>query len=152
LLDRTMQRLVEPGSPGARLFADAPFTERPPSLARVALYRFTSTTPEELARTGQHWNVRPIGLHIVPTGPDPSVWEKWMPPPELFHHEAPRWRARARTCRGISAAELDAFWTDFLPFVKRTASAIAPGDPYSWQVLPQLQLALRQRYSRDEVR
>ena len=152
LLDRTMQRLIEPGSPGARLFASSPFQDAPPSLARVALYRFTPNTAEEQAQTGRHWNVKPVGLHIVPTGADQAVWDRWMPPPELFHAEAPRWRRLARTCRGIDDTQLAAFWDDFLPFVRHTAAGIAPDDPYGWQVLPALQCALRRRYTRDEVR
>ncbi len=151
VLDRTMQRVLEPGSPGAKLFAEVPF-DGPPPLARVALYRFTSTTLEEHAETGRHWNVAPVGLHIVPTSVDDEVWSRWMPPPELFHAEAPAWRRRARTCRGITETELSAFWDDFLPFVKETAASIAPDEPFSWEVLQPLQWTLRNGYTRDEVR
>ncbi|MBZ5504298.1 MAG: lipase maturation factor family protein [Acidobacteriia bacterium] len=152
VLDRTMQRLLEPGAPGTRLFAESPFPEGPPPLARVALYRFTSTTLEEHKQTGRYWNVMPVGLHLAPTPLNDDVWKRWMPPPELFHSEAPGWRRRARFCRGINQAQLSAFWDDFLPFVKATALAISPADPYSWQVLQPLQQALRKRYTRDEVR
>lgn len=152
VLDRTMQRLLEPGAPGAQLFAESPFPDGPPPLARVALYRFTSTTLEEHAQTGRYWNVRPVGLHLAPTRLNKEVWNRWMPLPELFHSEAPGWRRRARFCRGIDNAQLTAFWDEFLPFVKETAAAISPGDPYSWLVLSDLQRALRKRYTRDEAR
>ncbi|MGH9347896.1 MAG: lipase maturation factor family protein, partial [Vicinamibacterales bacterium] len=151
VLDRTIQRLLEPDAPGARLFAEAPFAG-PPRLGRAALYRFTPTTSKEEAETGRYWNVTPIGLHIVPTAVDPEVWRRWMPPPELFHPEAPRWRRRARACRGVDEAQLSMFWDDFLPFVKTTAAAMAPHDPFAWPVLSPVQRALRLRYTRDEVR
>jgi hypothetical protein len=152
VLDRTMQRLLEEGSPGARLFAEVPFTDGPPRLARATLYRFTPTTPQEQAEKGRHWNVTPVGLHIVPTGVDEQVWHRWLPPPELFHAEAPGWRRRARVCHGVDEAQLGAFWGDFIPFVKTTAAALAPADPFSWQVMAPLQRALRRRYTRDQVR
>jgi hypothetical protein len=129
-----MQRLLSPGAPGTRLFAESPFPEGPPPLARVALYRFTSTTLEEHKQTGCYWNVMPVGLHLAPTPLNEDVWKRWMPPPELFHSEAPGWRRRARFCRGIDQVQLSVFWDDFLPFVKATAMAISPADPYSWGV------------------
>jgi Lipase maturation factor len=152
VLDRTMQRLLEPGAPAASLFAESPFPDGPPPLARVALYRFTSTTVEEQARTGRYWNVAPVGLHLAPTSLNEEVWKRWMPPPELFHSEAPGWRRRARYCCGINQAQLAVFWGDFLPFVKEAAAAISPDDPFSWPVLPRLQRSLRKRYTCDEVR
>lgn len=152
LHNRVMQRVLEPGSPGARLFTDAPFGDQPPRLARVLLYRFSPTTLEERAQTGRHWHILPIGLHLPPTESDDRVWARWMPPPELFHAEAAGWRRRARVCRGINERELCAFWDDFLPFVKNTAHAVSSEDPFSWSVLAPVQRALRRRYTRDEVR
>jgi Lipase maturation factor len=152
VLDRTMQRLLEPGAPGAQLFAETGFRDGPPRFGRVALYRFTALTAEEQKRANQHWKVMPVGLHIPPTEVDERVWKDWVPPPELFHAEAPRWRRRARVCKGLSDAELHAFWNDFLPFVKQTASLIAPDEPFSWSTLAPLQKSLRQRYQSDEVR
>lgn len=152
VLDRTMQRLLEPDSHAARLFAEVPFEDGPPRQARAALYRFTAKTPEEQARTGRHWDVIPIGLHIPPVGADARVWDRWMPPPELFHAESPGWRRRARFCRGVNEEQLRAFWDDFFPFVKETAAALSPEDPYAWHVLAPLQRALRERYTRDEMR
>jgi hypothetical protein len=151
VLDRTIQRVLETGSPAARLFAEVPF-DGPPRLGRAMLYRFTPTTLEEKTATGRFWNVAPMGAHIIPTAVDSEVWHRWMPPPELFHAEAPLWRRRARVCRGVDAAQLSAFWDDFIPFVSHTAAAIAPADPFSWQALAPLQLALRRRYTREEVR
>ncbi len=152
VLDRTMQRLLEPEAPGTQLFAEAPFRDGPPRFARVALYRFTAMTAAEQKRTDHHWKVMPVGWHIPPTEVDERVWKHWMPPPELFHAEAPQWRRRARVCKGITGAELRAFWDDFLPFVKETAGSIAPGDPFSWPTLSPLQTAIRRRYQPDEVR
>lgn len=152
VLDRTMQRLLEPGAPGASLFAETPFVDGPPRFARVALYRFTAMTAEEQRETNRHWKVMPIGLHIPPVEVDERVWKHWVPPPELFHGESPQWRRRARVCKGIDSAELRAFWDDFLPFVKQTAASIAPDEPFSWSTLPALQKALRQRYQPDELR
>ncbi|HEY0728279.1 MAG TPA: lipase maturation factor family protein [Pyrinomonadaceae bacterium] len=152
VLDRTMQRLLEPEAPGATLFAETPFVDGPPRFARVALYRFTAMTAEEQKETNRHWKVMPIGLHIPPTEVDERVWKQWVPPPELFHGEAPLWRRRARVCKGINSVELRALWEDFLPFVKQTAASIAPDEPFSWSTLPTLQKALRQRYQPDELR
>ena len=152
VLDRTMQRLLEPDAPGSELFAESAFRDGPPRFARVALYRFTAMTADEQKQTGQHWKVMPIGLHIPPTDVDDRVWKHWVPPPELFHAEAPQWRRRARVCTGVTEAELSAFWDDFLPFVKQTAATIAPDDPFAWPTLLPLQKALRQRYQPDELR
>lgn len=152
VLDRTMQRLLEPGAPGVSLFAESAFSDGPPRFARVALYRFTAMTAEEQEETNCHWKVMPIGLHIPPAEVDERVWKDWVPPPELFHAEAPQWRRRARVCCGINDAELRAFWDDFLPFVKQTAVNIASDEPFSWSTLSPLQKALRQRYQPDELR
>ena len=152
LQTRVMQRVLEPGSPGAGLFTEALFGDRPPRLARVSLYRFSPATLEERAEDGCHWQILPIGLHLPPTEADERVWEQWMPPPELFHAEASGWRRRARVCRGINEQELCAFWDDFLPFVKSTAHALAPDDPFSWSTLAPLQREIRLRYTRDDVR
>ena len=151
VLDRTIQRVLEPGSPAAELFAEAPF-DGPPRLGRAMLYRFTPTAPEEEKATGRCWNAAPMGAHVLPTAADGEVWRRWLPPPELFHAEAPAWRRRARVCRGVDAEELAAFWDDFIPFVTRTAAAIAPADPFAWRVLTPLQQAIRRRYTREEVR
>lgn len=152
LHDRVMQRVLEPGSPGTRLFTEAPFNGGPPRLARVSLYRFTPASSEERAHSDRHWHILPIGLHLPPTKANDRVWAQWMPPPELFHAEAALWRRRARFCRGINKEELCAFWDDFLPFVNNTARALAPEDPFTWSVLAPLQRELRKRYTRDEVR
>jgi len=152
VLDRTMQRLLEPEAPGAQLFAEAGFRDGTPRFARVALYRFTAMTAAEQRETNSHWKVIPIGLHIPPTEVDERVWKHWVPPPELFHGEAPQWRRRARVCKGINETELRAFWDDFLPFVKNTANLTAPEDPFTWSTLSPLQKAIRQRYQPDELR
>lgn len=152
VLDRTMQRLLEPQAPGERLFAESACPDGPPPFARVALYRFTAMSAAEQKQTNQHWKVMPVGLHIPPTEVDERVWKEWVPPPELFHAEAPQWRRRARVCKGISDVESRAFWDDFLPFVKQTAVDIAVGEPFSWSTLSPLQNAIRQRYQRDELR
>lgn len=152
VLDRVMQRLLEPDAPAASLFAQVPFRNGPPRLARVALYRFSPTTPEEERQTSRCWNIRPVGLHLLPTALNEEVWSHWMPPPELFHSEAPGWRRSARVCHGIDKAQCAAFWDDFLPFVRYTAAGISPEDPFAWHVLSSLQQALRKRYTRDEVR
>lgn len=152
VLDRTMQRLLEPGKPGAQLFADVPFADGPPQFARAVLYRFTPMTVEEQKQTDRHWHVMPLGFHIPPTALDDRVWQYWFPPPELFHAEAPQWRRRARTCKGIDEKQLHAFWDDFLPFVKNTATTSAPDDPFSWHNLAPVQWTIRQRYTGDEMR
>lgn len=145
VLDRTVQRLFDPQSPVRTLFKEVPF-DRPPRFGRAMLYRFTPTAPDEEKATGRYWNVEPVGPHILPTEVDDEVWTRWMPPPELFHPEASRWRRRARVCTGVTAAEAAAFWDDFLPFVQET------GKPYAWTSLEPLQQEIRRRWSRGEVR
>ena len=153
VLARAMQRVLDPGSPGARLFAESPFPDAAPRLARVGLYRFSRATREEHERSGSYWNVVPVGLHLPPTSLDPDVWKRWLPPPELFHFEAAGWRRHARSCRGITDAEMSAFWDDFLPFVKQTAAAIAAHDPYGWRrPCPCCRRRFGRRYTRQEVR
>jgi hypothetical protein len=152
VLDRTMQRLLDRGAPAAALFSTSPFADTPPKFARAALYRFTPNDRATQAQTGHHWSVMPVGLHLAPTEQDAEVWQRWMPPPELFHSEAAYWRRRARTCCGVEGKDLAVFWDDFLPFVKQAARDHSADDPFSWSALPSLQRALRQRYTRGEVR
>ncbi len=158
MLDLTIQRLLEKDSPVLGLMGTNPFPEDPPRLMRVSVSRATQTTPKERASTGDWYHCTPAGPHIAATEHDPSVFDHWLPPPELFHFEAMRWRRRARTCDGVSAEDYAAFWDTFVPFIRETAAATAartgqgPDSPFCWQNLPGTVLALRGRFTREEVR
>lgn len=153
LLDLTMHRLQEPASPVRRLFADDPFGGQPPAEVRAGLYRFSPTTPARLRETGQYWDVAPIGDHLPPSTGDSTLFAEANPPPELWHWEAVRWRGRARVVAGLSAEAAARFWEVLLPFVREQAAlAGGGGEPYTWETLPTVALALRQRFSREELR
>ena len=155
MLDLTIQRLLEKDSPVLRLIGTNPFPEGPPRFMRVSVSRATPTTPEELAATGAWHHCTPAGFHIPAAELDPAVFDRWLTPPELFHFEAMRWRRRARTCDGVSAEEFEMFWEVFVPFVREAAAAEAArsgAEPFCWEHLPGIVLALRGRFDREQVR
>ncbi|XXY50696.1 lipase maturation factor family protein [Sorangium sp. So ce269] len=157
MLDRMAQRLLERDSAVLPLLKNNPFPDEPPRQIRVALYRVSSTTIEEKMRTGNWWRRQHVGYHIPATGRDDTVWNEWLPTPELFHFDATVFRRAARRCTGVSSEEYERFWETFLPFVRDAAAAATAagdrgGDLHQWKNLPDVALAVRRRFSRDEVR
>ena len=135
-LERLLQRLLE-GSPSVvSLLGGNPFPDGPPRAARVNLYMLQSATLEEHRRTGTWWRRRYLAPHLPCVTRDRTVWEEWLPDPELFHWDELIWKLRAPRLkalydcarqggsleaaivdptRGITSGHLDRFWTRFLP-------------------------------------
>jgi Lipase maturation factor len=156
MLDRMAQRLLERDPAVLPLVKNNPFPDEPPRMVRVSLYRVASTTVEERLRTGNWWRMQHVGYHIPTTGHDETLWTEWLPTPELFPFDATVFRHAAGTCAGVSRDEYEQFWETFLPFVRETVAAVDArrehrGDPHRWENLPEVALALRRRFSREEV-
>jgi hypothetical protein len=68
---RFMQKLQD-GSPQVlSLLADNPFPEHPPFYLRALLYRYTFTTPQQRASSGNIWNRELLGLYYLPDSSSP---------------------------------------------------------------------------------
>jgi (2Fe-2S) ferredoxin len=141
-MERLVQRLLEGGSPVAGLFSHNPFPPSgpPPAMIRVGLYMLQPVSLDEHARTGAWWRRRYIGPHLLAVRRDDSVWDEWLPDPELFHPDDLAWRARAPALRRpVDAREVDRFWSEFLP-------TLAPFDPEDWSRLPAAAARVRETW------
>ncbi len=94
--DRLMERLLEGSPEVTSLFADAPFTAaEPPTAVRAKLCLLAPARGD-----GRWWTLRDVGTHAPATARRPSLWETWLPTPELFHEDDVFWRTRAPSMRG----------------------------------------------------
>jgi hypothetical protein len=103
-LDRLLQRLLEGAAPCVleTFFAPGdgvpfPDPDHPPGLVRVGCYWF-EPKPSLMAalRTGVWWEApRWMHLHSPPRANDPTMWERWLPTPEMFHPDHRSWRRQA---------------------------------------------------------
>lgn len=159
-LDRTAQRLLE-GEPAVlALFARHPFAQ-PPRYVRVMLRAlWPADSPAEIAR-GVYWKVHDLGVLFPARESDPGIWQRWLPPPEMFHPELVPWRragpalsvmaaahasgaepdAAVRVASDLRADEVAAFWDDFVPHVARGRGDVAQVDAVARDV--------RERFGRD---
>jgi hypothetical protein len=151
-LERLVQRLLE-GSPAvARLLGGNPFPDAPPIAVRVNLYLLEPTSPSERRRTGAWWRRRYLAPHLPAVTRDETVWNEWLPDPELFHWDELIWKLRAPRLKwlyhrarsgasvtaavvdssaGILPEHLDLFWNCFL------LEAVSERRP-DWTHLPQV--------------
>lgn len=174
MLDLAVQRLVERGSVMPRLLGSHPSALLPPKMARVSMFRATPASRSEFVASGRRWQVERVGEHVAPSGGESHVYEAWLPPPELYHFEAVRWRKRALECEAVSRAGYESFWQEFLPFVHdahrraRQGGIIPEGSivagrsagcsgssatpPWSWIHVPAIAVELRRRYTPRQLR
>jgi hypothetical protein len=165
-VERLVQRLLE-GSPSVvKLFACNPFPDGPPNAVRVSLYLLQPTTPAERCRTGAWWRRRYLGPHLPPVTLDRTVWDEWLPDPELFHPDELIWKLRAPRLRtlferarsgssleaavvdslaGITAEDLRLFWSRF-------AVAGRPEERRDWKDLSAVIARIRQTFTPDQLR
>lgn len=136
-LHRTAQRLLE-GEPSVlALFGDHPFASSPPRFVRIALRALSPTSLAEQRATGRAWRVRSVSTAFAVQTKSPLPAAHWLAPPELFHPDLVHWRKKSPAlaamlqahARGVAprqavclesdlqAAEVDAFWRDFIPAV-----------------------------------
>lgn len=122
---RIMQRLLENEPSVTRLFGKVPFSaERPAIKIRMRMLALSATTPEERRRTGHWWHRHEIGEHIAEVTRDDDAWDRWLPPPEMFHWDALVWWLRAPSLRKLwheGATPIDA-----CDLVRRTSPELAP--------------------------
>ena len=101
--DRLMERLLEGSPEVTALFDDAPFTaDAPPVAVRARLCLLAPARGK-----GRWWTLRILGTHAPATERRPSLWQTWLPTPELFHEDDVFWRARAPSLRGVLDATAD---------------------------------------------
>ena len=93
VLDRLLERLMDPRSRARDLFRVIPFGGEPPIRMRMRLYLFAPTTAAEARATGRYWRRDLVGEHLAERGPDPTMYRRWLPAPEQFHPDD-RWSRR----------------------------------------------------------
>ena len=165
-LERLVQRLLE-GSPSViKLFRANPFPQGPPAAIRVSLYMLRPTSRAERRRTGAWWQRDYLGPHLRPATKDDTVWNEWLPDPELFHPDELIWKLRAPRLRalfaragsgaspedivvdaaaGITAEDLRRFWSCFIV-------AASPEERRNWKELTAVVGRIRQSFSREQLR
>jgi hypothetical protein len=165
-IDRLVQRLLE-GKPGVvKLFANNPFPDGPPVAIRVSLYMLEPTTLAQRRQTGAWWRRRYLGPHLPAVTLDRTVWDEWLPDPELFHPDDLIWKLRAPHLRalfnrarsgdslatvvvdpsaGICAEDLQLFW-------HRLFVAASREERCDWKELPLVVQRIRQTFSREQLR
>jgi hypothetical protein len=137
MMDRLLERLMDPASPVCQLFAAVPFNGVTPKRVRVNLYVFAPTTRGEMKITGRYWRRTWVSEHMRERGPDPTIFSRWLPAPEQFHPDelwsrrlVPRLRPlpNARDFAGVQTVLRQpernmwrVFWDEFIP----TAAAAA---------------------------
>jgi len=167
-----LQRILEGTFYEGVIFKRGTFPRKePPRLARMRVYLLRPTTPRERRETGAWWSRTLIGPHHPARGHNPDFWRLWLPEPELFDFDDISWKrestlgalmdqARGASSSdeivpalvdpatggaGITAADVERFWTDFLPAARASTAA-------DWSEIGAIGQALRSRYSSLELR
>ena len=138
-----------------------PHDRGPPLMGRISIHMLEPTTVEELRRTGNYWKRIYIGPHLAPFQRIEGFWDRAIPVPELWHWDDVIWKRRSKLRRlmdrarageelrgaviadapELSAADVDAFFNDFLPLVQQGS----PGD-CGWTKLPSVVAELRGKF------
>jgi hypothetical protein len=139
--------------------------DEPPRAARISLVMLEPTSLAHHRATGEYWKRTYVGPHIPPRTNDPDLWEDFLPEAELWHFDAITWRRRSRLKHLIdrsqvgredplqlvlahgdvlSAADVERFWNDFLPYVG--------ANNQNLDTLPDLVPQVRARYDRVQLR
>ncbi|MBM4364152.1 MAG: lipase maturation factor family protein, partial [Deltaproteobacteria bacterium] len=143
-------------------------TERlrvPPVAVRIRTVMLEPTSVAEQRESGRWWRRTTIGPHLPETRRDPGLRGDVLPPPELWHWEDVLWKRRTHLERvrraalagasstsaalewpeGLGAADVEAFWSEFVPRVARA-------DRSNWDDLPALARRLEAELGRDALR
>lgn len=162
-MQRMVQRLLEGEASVLALFASNPFPAGPPAQVRVVMFAVTPTSMEDHRATGHWWYVQEMCEVIPARKSDPAVWTRWVPAPECFHPEHDIWRNRSPTVEalsaspeihwsnvdtapcgdGISVAEVESFWNDFIMAAQKSR-----GD---WPSLRKRSQAMAERFGREKL-
>jgi len=139
--------------------------EEPPRAVRISTVMLEPVSLEHHRRTGEWWKRTYIGPHMPPREHDPSLWDDFLPEPELWHFDAITWRRRSRLKRlidgslagredpmqlalaegdGLGPEDVERFWNDFVPFIGARNR--------DFESLPDVVLEVRARYSRAQLR
>lgn len=160
------QRVLE-GSKGIPNFLTYPPEPdgTPPRFIRAQTYMLERTSFKEAFETGRWWKRTYIGPHLPVTALRSDFQDCIFPEPELWHWENIVWVKRSRfaplleraaraeavdallleDARGLTAADVERFWSDFMP-------RVAAFDRDDWSVMADLVTDLRRRYSSSELR
>jgi hypothetical protein len=163
-LERLAQRLLEGGSAAADVFRHNPFPASgpPPIAVRITLFMYTPLRLAEHAATGAWWRRVPLGLHRAAVRRDDTLWDRVLPEPELFHWYDLLWKRRAPALAafareaagdtrralgglsGIEGADVERFWSDFVPLVRQGGA--------NWAEVSAQVDAMRTRYGAAQLR
>ena len=132
-----------------------------PLMGRITIAMLEPTSVAEKNRTGNYWKRTYIGPHNAPFRQIEGFWERVIPVPELWHWDDVIWKKRSKLGRlmrralagespraaviadapELTAADVEAFWNEFLPLAKQ-------GDPTQnrWTKLPEVVGELRAKY------
>ena len=165
LLERLVQRLLEGEPVVLRLFAANPFPAGPPARIRVRCYQLQPISLSERRRTGAWWSMSLVGDQLPGVRRDDALWQRWLSEPELFHWDELIWKRRTPAIRalvtraqssggplsasilpatGLTAADVEAFWNEFVP-------AVAAADRSSWIGLTEMVRQLRARFGAAQL-
>jgi hypothetical protein len=139
---------------------------RPPQSVRISTVMLEPVSLKQHFATGDFWTRRYIGPHMPPRQHDPSLWEDFLPDPELWHFDSIMWRRRSRLKRlidgalagnedpmklvlaesdDLTAEDVERFWNELVPMI---------GDEQrrDFETLPDVVPAVRARYPRKQLR
>ena len=138
----------------------------PPQAVRISTIMLEPVSLEHHRATGEYWRRTYIGPHLPTRQNDPTVWEDFLPEPELWHFDSIMWRRRSRLkrlidgslagradpmqlvlaeCDDLTAADVELFWNDLVPL-------IGLENRQSFDTLPDVVPLVRARYERKQLR
>jgi hypothetical protein len=159
-MDRLLERLMEPASPTRHLFRAVPFDGEPPVRARMRLYVFAPTTPDEMKATGRYWHRDLVGDHLSERTSDPTLYERWLPTAEQLHPDDRFARRRVARIHPLLGAQTlgtvrdvldgrarllwDVFWNELIPAADAAANA-------GWPAVADASQSVVDSYGRTDV-
>jgi hypothetical protein len=142
-----------------------PLTKNPPRAIRISTVIMEPVSLKHHFATGEWWKRTYIGPHMPPRQHDPTIWEDFLPEPELWHWDSIMWRRRSRLkklidgslagredpmklalaeCDDLTSEDVDRFWNELVP--------LAAAKRESFDTLPDFVPEVRARYSRQQLR
>ena len=74
---------------------------------RATLFALEPTSIAEQRQTGRWWRRHAVGVHLVASRADPSVFDRWLNGPEFFHWDDVIWRRRVGWLRRFETEARD---------------------------------------------
>jgi hypothetical protein len=139
--------------------------KEPPQAVRISTVMLEPVPLKEHFETGRWWKRSYIGPHMPTRQNDPTLWDDFLPEPELWHFDSIMWRRRSRLKRlidgslagnedpmklvlaesDLTAEDVERFWNELVPM-------IGLENRQSFETLPDLVPALKARYDGKQLR